>query len=138
MLGPGGLVSIALSSPARRRLIVSLLGSTLLVALPTVQLPTRSHAQITSVPAASATWLARLNSWRANAGLPARTENPTWSAGDYKHALYMVKNDLVTHYETAGVPYYTPEGDTAAKNSNIQVSSTTGTTDDQAIDWWMA
>jgi hypothetical protein len=50
----------------------------------------------------------------------------------------MVKNNLVTHYETPGVPYYTTAGDTEARNSNIQVSSTTSTTDVQAIDWWMA
>ena len=49
----------------------------------------------------------------------------------------MVKNDLVTHYETPGKPYYTAAGDTAARDSNIYVSSSTGTTDAQAIDWWM-
>jgi len=66
------------------------------------------------------------------------TENTTWSSGDYDHALYMVKNDLVTHYETPGTPYYTTDGDLAARNSNIYVSSTTSTTDESAIDWWMA
>jgi hypothetical protein len=69
--------------------------------------------------------------------VPTLTENATWSSGGYNHSLYMVKNDLVTHYETVGVPYYTPEGDAAARNGNIQVSSTTSTTDETAIDWWM-
>jgi hypothetical protein len=82
--------------------------------------------------------LDRLNSWRVSTGLGTLTENPTWSQGDAAHALYMVKNNLVTHYETPGVPYYTAAGDTEARNSNIQVSSSTGTTDVQAIDWWMA
>jgi hypothetical protein len=82
-------------------------------------------------------WLARLNFYRTTAGLPALPENATWSDGDYKHAQYMVKNQLVTHYETPGVPYYTPEGDAAARNSNIQVGSSTTFTDDQAIDFWM-
>jgi hypothetical protein len=78
-----------------------------------------------------------LNSWRANAGVVALSENPTWSAGDYNHSLYMVKDDQVTHYETPGLPYYTVEGDTAARNGNIQVRSSTSWSDDQAIDWWM-
>lgn len=82
-------------------------------------------------------WLARLNYWRFTAGLPPLTENPTWSQGDYNHSLYMVKDQLVTHYETPGQPYYTPEGDTAARNGNIEVNSFTSFTDDQAIDFWM-
>jgi len=88
-------------------------------------------------PAASTSWLDRLNTWRASGGLSILTENTTWSQGDYDHALYMVKNNLVTHYETSGVPYYTTAGDTAARNSNIYVSSTTSTSDQQAIDYWM-
>jgi len=87
--------------------------------------------------AAAGPWLDRFNAWRAATDLPALTENTTWSAGDYSHALYMVKNNLVTHYETSGTPYYTAAGDTAARNSNIYVSSSTGTADTQAIDWWM-
>ena len=49
----------------------------------------------------------------------------------------MVKNNIVTHYESPGVPYYTAAGDTAARNSNLNVNSTTSQTDAQAIDWWM-
>ena len=92
---------------------------------------------LATIPAASTGWLDRLNSWRTSVGLSSLTENTTWSAGDYNHAAYMVKNDLVTHYETVGTPNYTSAGDTAAKNSNIYVSSSTSTTDVQAIDWWM-
>ena len=95
------------------------------------------RAHIAATPVAGPGWLDRLNAWRLSTGVSTLTENSTWSAGDYNHAIYMVKNDLVTHYETVGVPYYTPEGDTAARNSNIQVSSTTSTSDTQAIDWWM-
>ena len=69
--------------------------------------------------------------------MAALTENSTYDSGDAAHALYMVKNDLVTHYETPGVPYYTAAGDAAARASNIYVSSSTSTTDVQAIDWWM-
>lgn len=91
------------------------------------------------VPASAAPlWLDRLNAWRGASGVSTLLEDPTWSQGDYNHSLYMVKNDAVTHYEVSGMPYYTPEGDTAARHGNIQVSSTTSKTDDSAIDWWMA
>ncbi len=90
-----------------------------------------------SRPVASTPWLNRFNAWRLEARVPTLTENATYSAGDYDHAVYMVKNDLVTHYETPGTPFYTAAGDTAARNSNIYVSSSTATTDVQAIDWWM-
>jgi cysteine-rich secretory family protein len=106
-----------------------------LVALPAMPAPPSVHIAASST--ASGGWLTRFNTWRASTGLPLLTENTTWSTGDYDHALYMVKNDLVTHYETPGTPYYTTDGDTAARNSNIFVSSSTSTTDEQAIDWWM-
>ena len=86
---------------------------------------------------ASLNWLAELSLWRSTAFVSALSENTTWSAGDYNHSVYMVKNDLVTHYETAGTPYYTVAGDQAAQNGNIEVNSSTAFTDAQAIDWWM-
>src|SRR6266853_1258868 len=88
--GPRALVLSVLSSPARRRLIVSLAGSMLLAALPAVQFPSQ-HAHVVGTPVAATTWLTYLNAWRSNAGLSALTENPTWSSGDYNHAIYMVK-----------------------------------------------
>jgi hypothetical protein len=91
------------------------------------------HVRTVATPA----WLTLLNSWRDASGLSALTENTTWDAGDVGHSQYMVMNDLVTHYETVGTPYYTTAGDQAARNGNIYVSSTTSTTDTQAIDWWM-
>jgi IPT/TIG domain/Cysteine-rich secretory protein family len=97
----------------------------------------RAQADIHAVPVASTSWLDRFNEWRISTGVAPVAENTTWSQGDYDHAVYMVKNDLVTHYETPGTPYYTSAGDLAAQKSNIQVSSTTATTDQDAIDWWM-
>src|SRR5690348_12267764 len=95
------------------------------------------HVELSTVPVSSTGWLDRFNLWRQTAGLPDVAENASFDSGDAAHALYMVKNDLVTHYETPGVPYYTTAGDTAARNSNIEVSSNTSFTDQQAIDWWM-
>ena len=117
---------------------VSAVSALAFVALSVLPGPAPSRIHLVTIPAAGGGWLTRLNTWRTSTGLPALTENTTWSAGDYDHALYMVKNDLVTHYETPGVPYYTTAGDTAARDSNIYVSSSTSTTDEQAIDWWMA
>jgi hypothetical protein len=92
----------------------------------------------TATPCPAPGWLTRFNFWRSTSGLPALAENTTWSNGDYLHSLYMVKNQLITHYETVSVPYYTTAGNAAAQNSNIEVSSTTSATDEHAIDWWMA
>src|SRR5579859_1744827 len=107
----------------------------ILIWLSATPIPPTVH--LTTLPAAGTTWLDRLNLWRETAGLPDLVENTTYSSGDADHSLYMVKNDLVTHYETPGVPYYTLAGDTAARNSNIEVNSSTSFTDEQAIDWWM-
>lgn len=120
-----------------RRFAVPLLGFLAIGILSALPVQAPSHVRLVTNPAASGGWLTRLNTWRGNTNVSTLSENAVWSQGDYNHALYMVKNDLVTHYETPGVPYYTPEGDIAAQNSNIFVSSSTSTTDEQAIDWWM-
>jgi uncharacterized protein YkwD len=130
-------LAASLRSTARWRLTASLTAVVVLGALPALQSTPLPHVHLAATPTASGGWLNQLNLWRITVGLPSLTENATWSAGDYNHSLYMVKNNLVTHYETVGVPYYTAEGDTASRNSNIQVNSTTTTTDEQAIDWWM-
>ena len=120
---------------SRHALAISAL-ATLALGFAAAAPPAPARVQTTLV--AAGPWLDRLNQWRTSTGLSALTEDTTWSAGDYNHAVYMVKNNLVTHYETSGTPYYTTAGDTAARNGNIQVSSRTSTTDPQVIDWWMA
>jgi len=107
----------------------------LLWILPALPAPAPIH--LNTIPTAGGIWLDRLNAWRASTGLPALSEDTTWSQGDYDHAVYMVQTDQVTHYELTSYPQYTVAGDTAARNGNIEVSSSTSTTDDQAIDWWM-
>jgi hypothetical protein len=93
---------------------------------------------VTPCPApAGGGWLSRFNFYRASANLPPVTGNAVWSDGDYKHGLYMVQTSQVTHYESTSYPQYTPEGDAAAQNGNIEVNSSTSFTDDQAIDFWM-
>lgn len=120
---------------AARRLSARLLFGALTLAI--VEAGVIGTSEMATVHATAPAWLDRFNAWRANAGVPLLTEDATYDAGDVDHAVYMVKNDLVTHYETPGTPYYTAAGDTAARNSNIYVSSSTSTTDTDAIDWWM-
>jgi hypothetical protein len=124
-------------SPVRPSLAATLLAGLLLATLAVLPTSTTARAHIVATSVASGGWLDRFNAWRSSTGLSKLTENSLWSQGDYNHAGYMVKNDLVTHYETPGVPYYTIAGDTAARNSNIEVNSTTSVSDVQAIDWWM-
>src|SRR5260370_77960 len=124
----------ALSRPVFR-FAAPLLSALCLLALPAMPASPRAH--VATSPVASGGWLTRFNTWRANTGLPLLAENTTGGTGEYDDALHMVKNDLVTHYDTPGTPYYTTDGDTAARNSNIYVSSSTTTADSTAIDWWM-
>jgi len=117
-----------------RRLTVSLLGVVALALLPAAS---PSPVDLKPNLVASGPWLDRLNAWRANAGQSALSENTTFSAGDVLHATYMVQTGQITHGESTAYPQYTIAGDIAGQNSNIFVSSTTATSDAQAIDWWM-
>lgn len=95
----------------------------------------------TRTPTATATagtgWLAYVNRFRTQANLASLVENTDWSLGDWYHSRYCVKNDYIGHDETPGNPWYTPEGQLAAQNGNVMVSSSTSTTDNYAIDLWM-
>ncbi|MFO7973767.1 MAG: hypothetical protein R6V12_03950, partial [Candidatus Hydrogenedentota bacterium] len=64
-------------------------------------------------------WKPRVNYYRQMALLPSVPENTTWSHGDWLHARYIVKNDIMQHREDPENPWYTPEGDAAAKASNL-------------------
>lgn len=129
--------SVLRSAAGRRRLVASLTGAVLLGFLPVLPTTVRVQIQPPATLASSTGWLGRLNLWRTTAGLPPVSENSLWSTGDYNHAVYMVKTGLVTHSEDPSNAYYTPAGDTAARNSNIEVNSSTSRTDEESIDWWM-
>ena len=134
---PGSISELGavLKSSARRRLTVALLGMLAIGILPALSAP--AHAHVATVPVAGAPWLNQFNAWRASAGVPQLSENLAWGNGDTNHATYMVKNQLITHYETVGYPYYTTSGDVAGRNSNIYISSSTSTLNTDAINWWM-
>jgi hypothetical protein len=82
---------------------------------------------------AAPSWLDVMNQYRAQAGEAPVIENATLSANDAKHVAYMLATGTMNHFEDPASPYYTPEGDLAARNSNL-----TGGADPQAaIEGWM-
>ena len=99
--------------------------------------PTATATPLPVTPPAAGDWRTYVNYYRAVAHLPGLSEEPAWSDGAWKHARYMVKNDVIGHTEDPGNPWYSPEGATAAANSNVMVSSDINATDRQAIDLWM-
>ena len=85
-----------------------------------------SHEASGAAPA----WLAAINEYRAAVSLPAVAEDPKLSDADRKHAMYVVKNyeDKVgvgrligagMHDEEKGNPWYTPEGQAAGAQSDV-------------------
>ena len=106
--------------------------NTNLIYLPVIARPCPS---VTFPP--SDNWLDYVNYYRATACLRPVTENTVWSDGDHKHAIYMVKNDIMQHDEDPNNPWYTPEGRTAAQQSNLAASSNIRASDGWAIDTWM-
>jgi hypothetical protein len=85
-------------------------------------------------------WLGYVNSYRALAGLSPLTEDPALSDGDAKHANYMVQNNVIQHSEDPGNPFYTSEGDAAARASNLFLGfgSSCFTDDRVPIDGWVS
>jgi len=84
-----------------------------------------------------ATALHTLNHYRALTGLPPVDENADWSHGNVLHAQYMLATGLSGHYEDPASPYYTAEGDAAARSSNL-ARLWEEATDRQFIEAWMA
>lgn len=82
-------------------------------------------------------WLSYVNYYRELAGLPSVVENSSWSYGNWLHARYMVKNDVVQHTEDSDNPWYTPEGLAAAQSSNLVGHYDASASDEFAVDAWM-
>jgi uncharacterized protein YkwD len=98
--------------------------------------PTASPPPVT--PPVSDDWHSVLAYYRASARLPVLAEDAGWTAGDYAHARYMVKNDVLTADEATATPWYTDEGAAAAPNGNLMLSDNINLADRQAFDFWMA
>ena len=72
----------------------------------------------------------RLNYFRRLSGLPAVTLNVTYSAKAQQAALMMKDNDALNHYPPTSWKCFTPDGQSAAANSNL----TLGVAGTDAID----
>ena len=96
----------------------------------------------TSAPTATASgpsdddWLGIVNTYRAQSGLPAVSDNPAWASGTRNHSCWMLLNGIA-HDETPGTPGYTSDGDQAGNSGNVAVSSNASATPRSHIDLWM-
>jgi len=133
--------SSAHEAPARDRAPVATLTPSAWIYLPHVrnEVPPTPTPTVTPspTPPAQPGWLKYVNSYRAIADLPPLLENPTWSAGCWLHARYIVKNNELQHTEDPANPWYSPEGLFAAESSNLAGDGNVNAPDEWAIDTWM-
>jgi uncharacterized protein YkwD len=66
--------------------------------------------------------VAVVNELRAVAGLPPVVADADMSRAAMLHAEYMVRAGSITHHQDPDSTSYTPDGDTAARESNLKVS----------------
>ena len=120
-----------------RRTVTKVAGMGLLLSL-TLAIPGVASAEATPpfIPK-DASWLTTVNYFRQMAGLGPVVEDATLSDGAYKHSCYMLQNDI-THYEEAGKPGYTTEGERAGRSGNVAVSSAFNTGARSHIELWMS
>lgn len=84
-------------------------------------------------------WLAYLNQFREQAGLPPLQELLALTSGAEWHSGYMVQLDEpAAHSENPASYLYAEHGDTAARNGNIFSTSATSGTRDWAINFWIS
>ena len=88
-------------------------------------------------PPGGGDWRATLSYYRAVAHLPPLAENAAWSDGAFKHARYLVENDLNTSGENSALAWSTSEGAAAGQNSLWQVRGEANWNDTQTFDNWM-
>jgi uncharacterized protein YkwD len=100
--------------------------------------PTPTGTPLPVTPPAATDWQTVLQYYRASAHLPVLAVNAAWSSGAANHAHYMVSNDVLASTEVTGTPWYSPAGATEAANSDLMLSDIVTTTDQQALDFWMA
>jgi hypothetical protein len=86
---------------------------------------------------APATWLDRVNFYRATAALPPVAEDRSLSDAVLEHARYMVAHDEVKHSENPRARGATRAGAAAAALSNLAGSTSAFEPDAWAVDMWM-
>jgi hypothetical protein len=71
--------------------------------------------------------LAELNQWRAEVGVPPVVRfRPEWNDACAKHMQYVEATGGSGHYEDPSSPWYTPDGDDAARNSVLAYAPNRG------------
>lgn len=103
-------------------------GCVLLLALAAARTPTAEPG---------ATWLDRLNFYRATASLPPVAEEPRLSGDVLQHARYMVRHDIIEHSQNIRRRGATAAGAIAAASSNLAGSTRSDEPDTWAVDTWM-
>lgn len=83
-------------------------------------------------------WLIYLNYFRNLAGLPDLEENQDYSFGGSSHSRYMVNTGQLTHFEREESEWFSNEGDTAARKSNLAASQVATAPDEWAIEYWIS
>lgn len=87
--------------------------------------------------APSGDWLARVNQFRAWAGLDPLTVDAALTPGGDLHCKWMVVNNTIAHGEIPGTECYSLAGHQAGMNSNLVVQSPTPNTVESALRGWM-
>lgn len=117
---------------ARRRMTTAILSTAIVAATLAFSAPTKVSAVVSDDD-----WLGIVNTYRAQSGLGAITENSAWSAGTKNHSCWMMLNGIA-HDEIPGTPGYTTSGDESGNSSNVAVSSTPNATVRSHIELWMS
>jgi len=125
------------STPVYMPIIVLQPTSTLTQTLTPTPTATPTNTPTATPTTAAPAWLSRLNMYRSLAGLAVVSENVSYSTGNQQHACYTVKNDILDHAETPGLPCASTEGAAAAINSNLAATTKFDETDEWALDGWM-
>ncbi len=106
-------------------------------AQPAPNLDAAATEEVTAVPAES--WLTYLNHFRTMGGLTPLQNSPALSSGSLLHSRYIVLNDTpIAHSQSSSNPLYTPEGNQAAKNSNLFTTTQIEADYSWAINFWIS
>jgi hypothetical protein len=135
-LGNAGLAPTATASPpAAGGASVSAAGTPMYFPVIAVPPPRPTPGPVN--PPTGSDWRAFLAYYRAVAHLLPPVENMAWSDGAFKHARYLVENDVNTSTEDPALSWYTPEGAAAGPQSLWMVRGEANWNDVQTFDNWM-
>jgi hypothetical protein len=86
----------------------------------------------------SADWLARVNFYRALAGVPPVGEDAALSENCRQHARYMAENDHLTHDQDTSRAFASPAGQTCAQKGDVWLGQGAIFSPADAVDGWLS